>query len=147
VTVDFSGNVDQSTVTPADLVLSGSGLNPTNPAHATSLTWLDAHTVQFNLSGSFNSSGTVNVSIPAGTVQSVFHESMPGFSDSIQIANTPATSTTTVNIPSSQNGQTPAPASSPTKAGKKHGKVIIGKKHPVAHRHVVHHVTKAKHRK
>ena len=44
----------QPTSSATDLVLSGSALNPSAPAHATSLTWIDAHTVEFNLTGQFN---------------------------------------------------------------------------------------------
>ena len=69
--------VNQSTVKPTDLVISGNGVNASDPAHATSLTWIDAHTVEFMLSGSFNTCGTVNVSIPAGSVQSLDHQTLP----------------------------------------------------------------------
>jgi hypothetical protein len=69
VTVNFSANVDRASVTPNDLVISGTGLSASNPAHAVSLTWVDDHTVKFNLTGGYNKSGTVMIQIPAGAVQ------------------------------------------------------------------------------
>ena len=58
---ELLATVDEATVTATDLVLSGSAVNPLNPVNATSLTWIDAHTAQFNLTGQFNPLGTVNV--------------------------------------------------------------------------------------
>ena len=136
VLVDFSGPVDPSTVTPSDLVLSGNGLDPTNPAHATSLNWIDSHTVQFLLSGAFKSTGTVNVSIPAGAVQNTYHQPMLGFSDSVQIANAPtASAPTAIAQAPTPTATSPAPATSPTHAGKHKA----AKHHPVKKHTVIHH--------
>jgi hypothetical protein len=71
ITVDFSANVNKATVTPNDLVLSGSGVSLSNPVHATSLSWVDDHTVTFNLTGGYNKTGTVLVNIPANAVRDV----------------------------------------------------------------------------
>ena len=70
VTVTFSGTVNPSDIKATDLVLSGTALNGLAPAHATSLTWIDAHTVEFNLTGQFNTAGTLNVSLAPNAVQS-----------------------------------------------------------------------------
>ena len=132
ITVDFSGFVDPSSITPADLAISGTGVASTNPAHATSLTWIDAHTVEFMLSGNFNSSGTVSVSIPNGTIESADHQALVGFTDSVQIVNSiptptptpspsssPSSSPTPTPTPTPTTTLTPAPASTPTAGNKK----------------------------
>ena len=62
VTVTFSGNVNPADISATDLALSGSFLNAPSPAHATSLTWIDAHTVEFNLTGNFNPAGELSTS-------------------------------------------------------------------------------------
>jgi len=142
ITVNFSQVVDPSSVTANDLVISGSGVNSANPVHATSLDWIDAHTVEFMLSGSFNSSGTVKLSIPAGSIQAADNQSFVGFTDSAQISNsiptptstpTPTPSSSTTPTPTPSTTLTPAPASAPTAAHKKakHEKV-----HEVAHKHI-----------
>ncbi len=166
ITVDFSQVVNPSAVTPSDLVISGSGVNSANPVHATSLQWIDAHTVEFMLSGSFNSSGTVTVSIPAGSIQSTGNQSLAGFSDTAQIvASTPTPTPTSNSSPTPSSSPTPnssptptpspttstpgtvvapAPAAAPTSAHKKakqekakHEKV----KHPKVKHEKVHEIT------
>jgi hypothetical protein len=119
VTVDFTDTVDPSTVNVSDLVLSGTGLNSSSPAKATSLSWIDSHTVKFNLAGAFNSTGTINVSVPAGVVKSANHVGNTGFSQSFtisQLAPIPVVSTSptggTTLSPSSQP-LTPPPAAAP----------------------------------
>ena len=57
ITVTFSRGVNQSSVTPNDLVLSGTGINASNPAHAVGLNWIDSDTVEFFLSGSSTAPG------------------------------------------------------------------------------------------
>ena len=111
ITVSFSNDVNPSTVDVTDLVLSGTGLNPVNPARATSLSWIDAHTVQFNLSGNFNSTGTVNVSIPQGVVKSADNASNLPFKDTFGL--TPTVSVTTSPTPA-PIVTTPAPTPIPT---------------------------------
>ena len=51
IDVNFSDNINASTLNPTDLVLSGDGLNSTNPAQVTSFAWIDDHAVRFYLSG------------------------------------------------------------------------------------------------
>ena len=87
IVVDFSDNVNKSSISASDLILSGSGLNAANPAKATSLTWVDNHTVKFLLTGGFNSTGAVNISIPAGTVQDSEGDSITAFAESFQLGN------------------------------------------------------------
>ena len=70
VIVSFSRAVDPATVTATDLVLSGSDINPLSPVRVSSVTWLDDHTAQFNLTGQLNSSGTLNVSLASGSIKS-----------------------------------------------------------------------------
>ena len=62
VQVTFSGKVNQSSVNATDLVLSGTAANSLSGVRATSLTWIDANTVQFNLSGPL-SQGTLDIGI------------------------------------------------------------------------------------
>lgn len=129
IDVSFSGAVNPSTVSATDLVLSGTGIDPLNPARATSLTWIDNHTVRFNLSGQFNSSGNVNVLIPAGAVSSTSNTPVSAFSETIALASTstkPVNTTPVVTTPQTQlaasaalavaptTNLTPAPAPSPT---------------------------------
>ncbi len=93
ITVDFSNPVNKATVSPTDLILTGNGLNSVSPAKATSLSWIDDHTVRFNLSGGFNSTGLVKVTIPANAVISATGAGLPAFADSVNL--TPPTTTTT----------------------------------------------------
>ena len=88
IDVDFSDSIKASSLSPTDLVLSGNGLNPANPAKATGLAWIDDHAVRFFLSGSYNNSGTVNVSIPQGAIADASGAALVGFNDSIQLAPT-----------------------------------------------------------
>ena len=131
IVVNFSGDVDQSTVDLTDLILSGSGLDSANPAHATGLTWIDSHTVEFMLSGGFNTSGAVNVSIQAASIRSIFNEPISGFSDTFQVTASTAGSTGTTSNPTLAVLM-PSPAASPTH-GKHHKKVKHPKPHPKPH--------------
>ena len=79
VTVTFSGNVDQGAISATDLVLSGSAINAANPAHATSLTWIDAYTVEFNLTGRFNNSGTLDINVNQGAIKSTGGSANAGY--------------------------------------------------------------------
>jgi hypothetical protein len=87
--VRFSSPVNQSTVSPLDLVFSGSGLSVTNPLHATSLTWIDSETVDFNLAGGYSTSGTVNISIRPNTISSTAGAPLAGFFETLNL--TPGT--------------------------------------------------------
>ena len=138
LTVTLSANVDRSTVSASDLVLSGSGVNAINPIHATSLTWIDDHTVEFLLSGQYNENGTVNIAIPAGAIKSTTGSLLPAYSDKIVLAVPAAaviptpTPTPTFTPTATPAAVTPVPAASPAPAAsprKKH-KVVIRKAHP-----------------
>ncbi len=85
VTLSFSSPVDRSTVQATDLLLSGNGLDPSNPARATSLSWIDNQTVKFNLSGNFLSTGSVLVDLPPGAVQNANHTLVPEYSQSLPV--------------------------------------------------------------
>jgi hypothetical protein len=119
IVVNFSGRVDRNSVTPNDLVLTGNGLNSFIPAHATSLTWIDNHTVRFNLKGGFNTTGNVKVTIAEGAIKSVTGAPMFSFADNFKMATT---STTARSVVSSSVPQphiqaataTPTPTPSPT---------------------------------
>ena len=82
ITVTFSQSVNPTNINATDLVLSGTALQTMDPAHATSLTWIDADTVRFNLTGNFNTSGTLSVTLPTDVVQSTTGAGLVGYSDS-----------------------------------------------------------------
>ena len=107
ITVTFSDAVNPSSVSVKDLILTGNGLRAYGGARAVSLTWVNNHTVTFNLSGGYNSTGTVNVSIAAGSILSSSNAKNLAFSDSIKI------SPTTSGKSSATNGLTPTPAPAP----------------------------------
>ncbi len=88
VVVSFSRNVDRASVVPGDLVFSGTGVDPVNPARATSITWRDNFTAVFNLSGSFVP-GQVNMSIPTGTVTDAYGTPLDGFGDTFRLDPNP----------------------------------------------------------
>ncbi len=113
IVVSFTTPINPGSVTPSDLILSGNGLSSSNPAHATSLNWIDSQTVEFLLSGEFNASGTVNVSIPANAVQSQFNASVPAYVNSFQVSN-PAPVVTSTPAPAAAVATTPAVTSSTT---------------------------------
>lgn len=150
ITVTLSSNVNKNSVTASDLVLSGSGVNSGNPVHATKLEWIDDHTVKFLLDGQYNSTGTVNISIPGGAITSQSGGMLPAYSDKIVLtvpvaAPSPSTTGSTTTIaPSPTPAPTAAPAPAPTSV-KKH-KVVIKKVHPKPKPHkapVVRHKTPA----
>jgi hypothetical protein len=124
ITVTFSGNVNQQSLTATDLILSGTAVNSLSPVHATSLSWVDGHTVKFNLTGQFTNHGTLNVSIPGGTIQSVSGSGNLGYSDNVVI-----------NITAPPKPVTPPPAPSPKPVGGGHHTKKPPKKKP--HKHVV----------
>ena len=109
IDVNFTNDIKASTLSPTDLVLSGSGLNAANPAKATSLAWIDDHAVRFFLSGSYNNSGTVNVSIPQGAITDTNGAAVVGFGDSIQLASTVLPAGAAV-VPTATSTPTVAPA-------------------------------------
>jgi len=88
IEVNFSDNIDASSIKANDLVLTGTGLNPANPAKATGLTWVDSHTIRFMLTGGFNSAGSVNLSIPNGVVKDTAGDSIAAFAETFLVAGT-----------------------------------------------------------
>jgi large repetitive protein len=148
ITVTFSGDVNQADINAGDLLLSGTALNPAAPAHATSLTWIDAHTVEFNLAGQINTSGTLNVSIAAGSVHSVQGSPNVGYSDNAVLSLVKITPPPVVSPPTGSgggspglgttgNGGSPAPSPAPAPHGPLHHKkahvVVHHPKKPVKH--------------
>ncbi len=83
ITVTFSGNVNPQDISATDLVLSGSAVNPSDPVRASSLTWIDQHTVEFNLNGELDLPGTLNVAISSGTIKSTAGSANVGYSDKV----------------------------------------------------------------
>jgi hypothetical protein len=119
--VSFSQNVNGSTVNPFDVVLSGNGLNPTNPATPSGLTWIDGHTVEFFLSGGFASSGAVQVSISGGQIQDMNGDTLPAYGTQIGLNITGSTTTTTST--STQGSGSSTGPSGPTSSGTSYGAV------------------------
>ena len=172
IQVTFSGDINKNSVTATDLLLSGSAVNPFSPVKATSLTWIDADTVQFNLSGPLNLPGTLDVTIQAGKIDSMTGQSNLGYSDYVvlQLGTPPApvnptpmptpvsptptpvsptpTPITIITSPTSTPGSTPttpAPAPAPTSTKKKHKVVHTKVAHPKPVKHTVAHKKEVKH--
>jgi hypothetical protein len=93
ITVTFSGNVNPAMISATDLVLSGSAVNANS--HPVSLTWIDAHTVKFNLAGALNSSGTVDITIAPNTIQSSTGALNQGYTDDVVLSPMPVSPTPT----------------------------------------------------
>ncbi len=119
ITVQFSGDVNKSSIKATDLVLSGSADNLSAPVHATGLTWIDGDTVQFNLSGPLNLPGTLDVSIAPGTIKSVTGQTNLGYSDNVvlQIGAPPGNPNPTPLPPGYNPNPTPTPTPSPSPTG------------------------------
>jgi hypothetical protein len=121
ITVGFTNAVDPKTVSATDLVLSGTAVSSVNPAHASSFTWIDNHTIQFNLSGQYKP-GTLTVSIPAGAIRNTQGQPIPAFSTTVQVVSNSTTApakaapatTPVVVVPVTSQSITPAPAPTPT---------------------------------
>ena len=153
IIVTFSGNVDPNSIKAADLVLSGSAVDPSVPAHATSLSWIDAHTVQFNLSGRLDLPGTLNLSINPNTINSTSGQGNMGYSDRVvvQIGTPPPpvnptpmpTSGTPTPTPSGPVSVSPVPAPAPTAPHHKKQHAVVH--HPKTGKHPVHHPRPVKH--
>ena len=99
-----------------DLVLSGTAVSSASPVHATSLTWIDAHTVEFNLSGNFNLPGTLDLSINPNMIDSTNGQGNQGYSDRVvvQIGTPPAPANPTPLPPGYNPNPTPTPTPTPT---------------------------------
>ena len=109
IDVNFSDNINPSTISPTDLVLSGTGLNAANPARATSLAWIDDHAIRFFLSGTYSNGGTVDVSIPQGSIKDTSGAAVVGFLDAFKVASTVATTPVTPVASTSPLAPTAAP--------------------------------------
>jgi hypothetical protein len=105
ITLKFSGPVNPNSVHATDLLLSGSADNPGSPVQATSLTWIDGETVQFNLSGPLTLPGTLDVSISPNAISSLSGQGNLGYSDSVVIE---------VGTPPGAVNPTPYPIQNPT---------------------------------
>jgi hypothetical protein len=137
VQVTFSRNINPSDISATDLVLSGSAVQG---VHATSLTWIDAHTVQFNLSGPLASSGTVNLSIAGGSITSTTGTPNVGYSDHV-VLNVKAITPPPQHPAPPVNPVSPAPGTPPPAAAP-HGPLHAKKK---VHHVVNHHPAKKAH--
>jgi len=158
ITVTFSGNVNPQDISATDLVLSGSAVDASNPLHAISLTWIDQHTVEFNLAGNANLPGTLDVSVPSGAIGSATGTANLGYSDNVVLAigtpappadPTPPLPVTPVVPPVTPVTPPPAPAPTgpvtPPPAPAPQGPLHTKKVHKVVHhpvKKVVHHPVK-----
>ncbi len=145
VTVTFSRNVNPSSVSTTDLVLSGSAINSASPPKVTSLTWIDGHTVQFNLAGQFKSGGTIDVSVPGNTIRSTTGTTNVAYSDDVVLNIGAITPPPVVNPTQPTNPisppitvpptitPTPTPAPAPAPKGPLHTKHPVKAKHPAKH--------------
>jgi hypothetical protein len=80
VVLRFNSAVSALTVNATDLLLSGSGIDPSNPARAVSVRWIDARTAKFSLTGRFLKTGTVQVDIAPGAIRNTNGTLLPNFS-------------------------------------------------------------------
>ena len=158
ITVTFSNNVNPQDISATDLVLSGSAVNSASPVHAASLTWIDQHTVEFNLAGNLQLPGTLNVGIATGTIKSTTGSANVGYSDRVALAiGTPAKPSNPTPplpvvqvVPPAAPPQPAAPLVTPPPALAPQGPLHAKKKpkvvhHPVKKHHPVkvHHPVKA----
>ena len=83
--------VDKATVKATDLVLSGSDINPLSRSRRSSVTWLDNHTAQFNLTGQFNPPARSTSSLHVGLDQEPERKPASDYSDKVVLNSvTPA---------------------------------------------------------
>ena len=109
ITLEFSWNINPSSIQATDLVLSGSADNPSAPVHATSLTWIDGDTVQFNLSGPLSLPGTLDVSIAPNMIHGVNRAGRTlAYTDSVVLQ---------IGTPPGVVNPTPYPVTNPTSPG------------------------------
>ena len=146
ITVTFSGNVNPQSISATDLVLSGTAVSASSPVSVSSLTWIDQHTVEFNLNGHLNLPGTLAVSIPSGAIKSTTGSKNMGYSDDVVLRiGTPTppanptpplvvTPVTPVTPPATPTAVTPPPATAPQGPLHKAKKV-----HKIVHHPKVHH--------
>ncbi len=109
IDINFSDDINPSTLAASDLILSGSGLNAANPAHATSFAWIDDHAVRFFLSGGYSNGGTVTASLVAGSIADTVGAALVGYSDSFKVGNPTVTAPVTA-----APGNPATPAVNPT---------------------------------
>ncbi|MDR3620298.1 MAG: S8 family serine peptidase, partial [Paludisphaera borealis] len=120
VIVNFSNDVDPSSLKANALSLSGAGVNSASPIVSTSAVMLDSHTVAFTLSGKFNTSGNVNVSVAAGSLKNKSGQTVSGYADKVYLntaapaPNTPVVTPPVVAPPVVTNPVVVPPSSVPT---------------------------------
>ena len=122
VVVDFSNDLDPSSVKANALSISGSGVNSSSPVVSTAARMIDSHTVAFTLSGAFKPSGNLNVSVATGSLKNKSGQSVAGYSDQVYlntapVVTTPVTTTpvgTTPVVTTPVTPVTPPPAVAPT---------------------------------
>jgi large repetitive protein len=142
VTITFSNDINPASISATDLLLSGSAVSASNPVKVTSLTWIDAYTVQFNLSGQFVSGGTLNVSVPGGTITDMTGQANTGYADKevLDIGSITSPIPTPTPTPTPTGPVSPSPAPAPTSGHHK------AKPKPVHHaKPAPHHKPKPKH--
>ncbi len=84
--VKFSAPVNQSTLAATDLLISGSGdVN----LKATALTWIDSETVEFTLTGGYNTSGgVVQIGLKKGKLKTTTGTVLTGFNETVSLTTT-----------------------------------------------------------
>jgi hypothetical protein len=97
IAVRFATNVNRASVQASDLLLSGTGLDPTDPARAVSVTWLNNRTVRFNLTGRLNPGGRLQVDIAPGAIRNADRTAAPAVSQALA-APASASGTVVVNV-------------------------------------------------
>src|SRR5262249_51259983 len=120
ITLEFSGNINPNSIKATDLVLSGSADNASAPVHATSLTWIDGDTVQFNLSEALLLPGTLNGSHAPNAIRSASGQGNLAYSDTVvlQIGTPPSVTNPTPLPPGYNPNPTPVtPTPTPTGTG------------------------------
>ena len=139
VVVTFSGNVNPQDIAATDLILSGTAINSLNPAHATSLSWIDAHTVEFNLAGQFNSTGTIDIEIEPGLIKSATGTTNLGYSDNVVLNVVSDTGDAGHHDTSPGAGPTGRPVTGPAPTGPHKKKAHhVAVHHPAKHVVVIH---------
>ncbi len=108
IVIDFSDDIVASTLSPSDLKITGSGLSSADPAHVSGLAWVDQHTVKFFLAGTFNHTGTVNLSIASGALKDTKGDALEAFADSFQLGTAPAAATSVAGGTATASALTPA---------------------------------------
>ena len=111
----FSSAVNRATVTPNSLLLYGDGVNVVGGLRATSVTFINANTAVFGLSGGYSNGGTVVVKVNPGTIKSTGNATIQGYSDSFKIKGTITTAVTKLTTPVTPTATLPPSVSHPVR--------------------------------